>query len=219
MIIDECGNLSSTARSPRHFVLAATCIREIRQVQRIPRKARKKFTRKIDIGVELKHHAESEMVSTFILNSLASLDVNIYWVALRKSHEKDIQWYRTYEALSSILLKELIISEKAPRYHLFVDRISKKSVYIASYEAMVDRIVTAPEIGIPTPYISVRFVDSRSEPAMQVHDFIVGSIFRSLERNDDMHLEIIKDKIAFGKIVTMKDLFKHWHDEHDLQEN
>jgi hypothetical protein len=127
-------------------------------------------------------------------------------VALRKTNKKDFQWYRKYETLSSILLKELILSEKAPRYHLFVDRISKKSVYIASYEAMVDRIVTAPEIGIPTPNINVKFVDSRSEPAMQVHDFVVGSIFRSLERNENAHLDLIRDKVVFGKVFTQRDI-------------
>jgi hypothetical protein len=164
----------------------------------------------------LKHSRANEMVSSFILSSLASLDANIYWVALRKTNKKDMQWYMTYEALSYILLKELMISEKAPRYHLFVDRISKKSSHMASYMEMVDRIVTAPEIGIPTPYIRVRFVDSRSEPAMQVHDFIVGSIFRSLEWDNNTHLDIIKDKVVFGRIVTMKDLFRHWHDEQAL---
>lgn len=208
VIIDESGNLSSTVRSPHHFVLAASCIRDLRHIQRIPRKARKKFSRKIDIGVELKHHAESEMVSTFILNSLASLDVNIYWVSLRKSHKKDMQWYRTYEALSGILLKELMSFESAHEYRIVIDKISKKSAYVASYEDMVQRIISFPDFDASPTHISIKFVDSCLEPAMQVHDFVVGSIFRSLERNDNTHLNIIRDKVVFGKIVTVKDLIE-----------
>jgi hypothetical protein len=218
IFIDESGDLGPTDRSPCHFVLAALCIKDIRRLQRLPRKTRAKFSKRYNIGMELKHHAENEMISKFILNSLASLDVNIYWVALRKSHKKDKQWYRTYQALSCILLEELIATEKASRYSLVVDRFSKKSFHMASYEAMVERILTAPEIARTIPHISIKFVDSCLEPAMQVHDFVVGSIFRSLEWDDHVHLDIIREKVVFGDIVTTKDLFRHRHDEHSLQE-
>jgi hypothetical protein len=218
IIIDESGNLSSTVRSPRHFVLAALCVRNDRQVQRIPRNVRKKFSKKINIGVELKHTKENEVVSTFILSSLASLDVNIHWVALRKSYKKEMEWYRAYEALSYILLRELTVAENALRYYIFVDRISKKSSHMASYVAMVDQIFSSADVQKTTPLINIKFVDSRLEPAMQVHDFVVGSIFRSLEWDDYTHLDIIKDKVVFGKIVAMKDLFRHRHEEHGLQE-
>jgi hypothetical protein len=37
-------------------------------------------------------------------------------------------------------------------------------------------------------------------PALQVHDFVTGSVFRMVERDDRSHYVIIEEKVVNGRV-------------------
>ena len=50
-----------------------------------------------------------------------------------------------------------------------------------------------------TPALIVSQLDSSANQGLQVHDFVVGSIFRHLEQGDDTFYGIIEDKVRSGR--------------------
>lgn len=204
--MDENGDLGISRRSSSFFIIAATITNDPLVFRRIPKKARRKFSRRFELSSELKHSSAPEEVSQWVLKNVSPTDCRIYWIGIEK--EKMIRNNRYLDRLLIFqkLFLEMMKMERSNGYVVIFDRYSKKVIDLGRFHRSIQGSLGRGIVRIEAPIVKITLSDSMSEPALQVQDFVVGSIFRSLERNDDTHLDIIKDKIVFGRIVTMKDL-------------
>jgi hypothetical protein len=211
VLIDECGDLGVGVRSSKFFLMCATVTDDVRTLRRLPRNIRYRFGTRYQLRSELKHHSAPEIVSSAILKEIYLKPVRIYWIAIDK---KRSSWDSGKEIVIQLMVRlvaDITVSERSNGFLFVVDRFSMKA---RDMETLTEVISTSARAADPQiDRLMVRYVDSINDPALQVHDFVVGSIFRSLERNDDTHLDIIKDKIVFGRIVTLHEISNRlWKD-------
>lgn len=209
VFVDESGDLGISRKSSSFFIIAATITNEPLVFGRIPKKARRKFSQRFELSSELKHSSSPEEVSQWVLKNVSSTDCRIYWIGIEKEKLIRNNRYLDRMQLFQKMFLEMIKMERSNRYVIIFDRYSKKAIDLGRFHRSIQGSLGIGIVHIEAPTVKITLSDSMSEPALQVQDFIVGSIFRSLERNDNTHLDIIKDRVVFGKIVTLKDLFRN----------
>jgi hypothetical protein len=205
VLIDESGDLGQGPRASSHFVISASVLEDINSYKRIPKRIRRNHFRPATIGPELKHHKASENVSVRILSAIDRCSVNIYWLAYRKEGGGRSSPGSVYFAICELLIRNVFSKENGMNFVIVLDRFSRSAQIENKFKEMILTEAWLVDIGIS---LNIQFMDSMSYPSLQVHDFVVGSIFRSLERNDNTHLDIIKDKVVFGKAFTQRDIVK-----------
>ncbi len=68
------------------------------------------------------------------------------------------------------------------------------------FDNEVRETVLARRVGFVPPDISISHFDSLTSEGLQAADFVVGAVFRSLERGDNSYLEIINPKVIFSAV-------------------
>jgi hypothetical protein len=175
---------------------------------------RRKFRHRTSIGAELKYNKAENALAEELLHVVASTDVVILWVAIKKRRGSRIAPMLLYDKMVRYLLETTLKAIDARIIIVKIDRFSRRADDQDRTTMLIRSVHHDKQMMNGPLKLEVSYVDSMRVPEIQVHDFVVGSIFRSLERNDNTHLGIIKDKVVFGKIITMKDLSNGiWKDQ------
>lgn len=174
---------------------------ELAQIRKIPRKIRRNFSARKVTPVELKHSKSSEIVIRSILKALNENDISIGWVGVDKRNLNKNSWCWGYENIARMGFKMLNVSSLGQRYDIIIDRFSKKARHLNSFEKMVREELVGTTQHHLAPLRNISFFDSMSEPALQVNDFVTGTIFRWLERGENPNYDIIRKRIIFGILL------------------
>lgn len=200
--MDESGDLGKGPGSTCEFVLAASVVDDLRQFHSIAKKVRRRFHERHSIKGELKHHRSDEDASVFILKAIAECDVDIYWTSYRKNARCDLTSVDVYIELLIGLLRPIIDEANGTDVQILVDRFSKGSEITSRFISNVKRDIERDD---RRPYVlELSCIDSLREPALQVHDFVAGSVFRMVERDDRSHYAIIEEKVVDGRAYNRK---------------
>jgi hypothetical protein len=204
--VDESGDLGGSLHSSRYFIISFVITSELDRIRKIPRKVRRKFSPRKVTPVELKHYKSSEIVIRSILEALDDIDHSIGWVGIDKRNLKKKMSYLNYEKIARIGFGIVRRSSIGQRYDIIIDRFSKKARHLDSYGKMVREELIGTSQNHVALLRNISFFDSMSEPALQINDFVTGTIFRWLERGENPNYDIIRKRIVFGILLDGNDL-------------
>jgi hypothetical protein len=209
ILVDEGGDLGASEGLSRYFIISFMIINDLDRFRRIPRKVRTRCKQDAKT-VELKHRSSSERTISEIIQRICAGTVEIDWVAIKKEkNSKQIKWFRCYEEVAKIGFQMICNDRDIGGTVVIVDSFTKNRAQFDSFEKMVRSTwSTSPFKGNERPPI-VSFRDSMSEPALQVNDFVTGTIFRWLERGNIHNYEIIRKMVIFGILINEKDLLAY----------
>jgi hypothetical protein len=95
------------------------------------------------------------------------------------------------------LLHLVLNDTRGCKCKVILDRFSKRSEMTYVF---IDDLRYGLEIrGVATSGLDIAFYDSMSVPVLQVYDFVAGSVFRMVERDDRSHYANIEEKVVDGR--------------------
>lgn len=158
-------------------------------------------TRRFRFGREMKFRLDTKHRYDVIEYALPAIE-SIYFVAVRKnqweftSDEQHIIHQNALARLSDMIL----YSEKSPHVDVEIDYNSMILDYVAESLFEDNRYARGRDV-------KVEIVSSSNSYEMQTHDFIVGSIGRMLNRNDDSYYRELT--VPIQSIMTTSDVEKN----------
>jgi len=168
---------------------------------RIVKKAHRKLGVKGKHAVEFKFNTSSIPIRRFFLQGVADTDCWIVWSAYDKLRWKDQllgdknEFYRN--ACMTVLADVLRMTHSRV-IEIIVDRRSSKKAQRNIFDAGIQTVVSKNHSGYFEPRLRIRHLDSCGSEGLQVHDFIVGSIFQKIERNVSSFYCLIEEKVLLG---------------------
>ena len=188
MFIDESGDLGIHPPGSRFFVVASIVTSEPRALEKIVGKARSRYV----FEGELKHHNAQQSLIKFVLNQINELDCQIYWNAVDKTlleKKRNISW-QEYVIMISTIIRRANSQRSKFRTNIVMDRFSYKN------HSPVDMEKTILEnIAVENRKDQYQLTSASSEnhKGLQLADFVAGSIFRNMNRDDQL-FKIISHK-------------------------
>ncbi len=201
--IDESGDLGFRPTSSEYFVMAALIPRDTLPIHRCFKKIRQqKMKKKMKDVPEFKYNNTPPEMKRRMFQCIASCDVDIAYSLLRKrqvrSHLQD-KHQIVYNYLAASLVSKITAyyGTTGP-----VNVVIDKSLYGLQKDHFDDyltfKMLDFPENGIgDKSLISIRHVDSRTEPCIQAVDFIAGAIHHKYRSDDTTHYDLIQEKMIF----------------------
>jgi len=201
IFLDESGDLGfSFPRSSRYFVVCAMYTTDGKAISRLPRDAKRKG------GVvnipEVKFSKSRDALRRTVLDGLSRSDCDIVWGAIDK-HEARYARRReneTYCDLCSKVLSETFRRIRARRIDVMLDRRSSRKLHRDELDAYIVDALNHCHSGFFVPELQIGHYDSAKIQCLQVCDFVIGSVFQMIERNHNSYVDIISERIAFGKV-------------------
>ena len=201
--LDESGDLGFTSpRSSQYLVVAAVATTDSTYLSRIPRKARKKLHIK-GMDKEIKFSNSSEEIRRYVLNEINKLDCWVVWGAITKKNaisqlRKNSAYLYNY--LCGLVLCDMFERTHTKKINLIFDRHTIKKGNRDKLDSYINEKLKSRHSGHFVPELRISHYDSINCQCLQAHDFIVGSVFQSIERNDMMYLDLISSKVVKGEI-------------------
>jgi hypothetical protein len=112
-------------------------------------------------------------------------------------NEKD----RLYHYVCGIALAEVFRSTPSKEIHVILDKRQRKRTVKNDFNRHIESKADECHTGYFSPILKISHFDSTSCEGLQVHDFVVGAIFRNIERDDSRYYDLIKERIIAGKIL------------------
>jgi len=204
IFLDECGDLGiNKERSSKYLVIAATALPETESFIRIIKKAHRKLGVRGKLSTEFKFNTSSLPIRKLFLESIAQVDCWIVWIAFEKQKLKDQLLAAKNEVYLDACMKVIsnILRYSPSRYiDIVVDRRSNKKSEKNIFDASAKSIVDSNHAGYFAPQLRISHFESWKSEGLQVHDFIVGSIFQKIERGNPYYYELVEKKVVFGRI-------------------
>lgn len=202
IFLDECGDLGIQGeRSSRYFVVAATATPERESFVRIVKRAHRKLGVKGKHAVEFKFNSSSLSIKHFFLQGIADADCWIVWSAYDKLRWKDQLLGDKNEFYCNActgVLADILKLTPSRVIEIIVDRRSSNKTQRDIFDASIQRILSMNHAGYFEPRLRIRHLDPCGSEGLQVHDFIIGSIFQKIERNESSFYCLIEKKILLG---------------------
>lgn len=137
-----------------------------------------------------------------MLKGMAKTDCQIVWVAIEKDRiplnlreDKGL----LYQLACEVVIREAVKRTLAKRIRIIVDRYCPKKRDRDMFESHILTVISKDHAGNFLPKVLISQYDSAVSSELQAHDFVVGAIFQSLERDVDTYIKVIESRIISGQ--------------------
>lgn len=179
VLIDETGDPGSSEHASKYFVMVATITDHSNKMKMIATRLRRS-------GVELKYHDSSHEIRRTILKEMSNVDSRFVAVYVDK---EDIipgtEGRTTYQDVAKELLNEVASLVEGDVRIIFDENNNLRRGKASS---MVSEAMMLSRGNL----IKIEVIRSNICLAMQVHDFITGSVGTKLNEKNDCYFLIIK---------------------------
>ena len=190
--IDESGDLGTKQGSSKYFVMAAIKAEDSKKLEKIIKKTRRSFTKKMLTSNEIKGGNLPYDLKIKILKKLKNIDYEVYIIVFDKENRYKIGYEdnkKAYDILAS-RLAELINIDK-PTF-IFIDKSKNKQEEIDSFNELFLNNLN----NIKKQPIKVEHADSMHYKGLQMADLISWSTFQNFENDNHEFLDMIKNKVV-----------------------
>ena len=224
MFVDESGDLGFDIHSSKFFVVSFVMIINTTstRLEVLIKRALKNINiakRRRWLISEFKFSNDSDKTKRKFLKKINSYDVQIGAVAISKDSVKThlqkepnlLYNYAVIDFVMKTIVDEYLVTQDPYNRIIFIiDRsLSAKSrKNFNDYAEEKAKFLTHKRNWKMDVIVSIRHEDSEQEKLLQVADYVSGSIFHKLERNNPVYYEMIQTKITHkfqwdwhGKIV------------------
>jgi len=199
IFVDESGDLGMNRKnSSRYLVVGAVVTTKPEQFRRITKRGRKKLGMKGEAVHEFKFKKSSDWIRSFFLNEVKESSSWISWVALDKWNaptELTSSKKSLYLSTCRELLSRTCPLVQTDELNLTFDRRTEGFLNQTDFDRDVAEIVSVKHSGYFPPSLKTRHIDSRNSESLQVADFVLGSIFQKVEREDDRYYRVIESNV------------------------
>ena len=192
LYIDESGDLGTKQGSSKYFVMAAIKVENSKKLEKIIKKTRRSFTKKMLTSNEIKGGNLPYDLKIKILKKLKNIDYEVYIIVFDKENRYKIGYgdnKKAYDILAS-RLAELINIDK-PTF-IFIDKSKNKQEEIDSFNELFLNNLN----NIKKQPIKVEHADSMHYKGLQMADLISWSTFQNFENDNHEFLDMIKNKVV-----------------------
>ena len=185
--MDESGELS---KQSKYFVMVAIKINNPKIAKRLIKNTRKRYKKKLGNVPEIKGYSIDNQIVKKILNKVNEEDFQISAVFLDKKNLYKIPYYfnytQSYDYIASKLAELIYINNPTS---IFIDKSKNKQMEIEDF----NRKFTHNLNNFKKYPISIRHVNSKNYPGLQVADVISWSVFQSLENKNSEFIDLIEN--------------------------
>ena len=194
--IDETGNVA-LSRQNHILVVAALCSELPRDIDRIMRKAQKKYGSSLASGELKAKKAESKLVES-VLTMLAQASIEVFAIVLdrRILNNPPGDQEEMYRWAVARLVKKLV--RRAPSIEIVLDRRYTKE----HLRYLLEKAIREEIYGLPQQYILIRQEDSALFKELQAVDFIAWALFQKFERANEGFYEAIAPRVVDLEVVS-----------------
>ena len=190
--IDESGDLGTKHGSSKYFVMAAIKVEDSKKLEKIIKKTRRDFKKKMLTSNEVKGGNLPYELKIKILEKLKNIDYEVFIIVFDKENRYKIGYgdnKKAYDILASRLAK--LINIDKPTF-IFIDKSKNKQEEIDSFnELFLDNLNN-----IKKQPITIEHADSMHYKGLQMADLISWSTFQNFENDNPEFLDIIKNKVV-----------------------
>ena len=190
--IDESGDLGTKHGSSKYFVMAAIKVEDSKKLEKIIKKTRRDFKKKMLTSNEIKGGNLPYDLKIKILEKLKNIDYEVFIIVFDKENRYKIGYgdnKKAYDILASRLAK--LINIDKPTF-IFIDKSKNKQEEIDSFnELFLDNLNN-----IKKQPITIEHADSMHYKGLQMADLISWSTFQNFENDNPEFLDIIKNKVV-----------------------
>ena len=192
--IDESGDLGDKFLGSKYFVIGAIIVEDPKNLNRIIKDARNKYSDIIGRDLEIKGNKTNRNVIKKILGKINNIDYQVLAIFLYKQNlDKIPDFYKhsvLYDTLASKLAEKITITSPTT---VIVDKSKSKHEEILDFNERFSSSLNNPNHYL----LNINHVDSFKYKGLQIADLIAWSVFQSLEHDNSEFIDIIKNKNIF----------------------
>lgn len=192
--IDESGDLGDNYLGSRYFVMAAIIADNPKNLVRIIKNARNKYSGIIGRDLEIKGNKTNPHVIKKILGKVNNIDYQVCAIFLNKENLHNIlEFYKhnvLYDTLASKLAEKITITSPTI---VIVDRSKGKHEDIRIFNERFSSSLNNPNDYL----INITHGNSIKERGLQIADLVAWSVFQSLEHKNFEFVDLIENKNIF----------------------
>ncbi len=190
--IDESGDLGTKKVSSKYFVIAAIKVENSKKLEKIIKKTRRDFKKKMLTSNEVKGGNLPYDLKIKILKKLKNMDYEVFIIVFDKENRYKIGYgdnKKAYDILSSRLAK--LINIDKPTF-IFIDKSKNKQEEIDNFNELFLNNLN----NIKKQPIKIKHTNSIHYKGLQMADLISWSTFQNFENDNSEFLDIIKNKVV-----------------------
>ena len=190
--IDESGDLGTKKASSRYFVMAAIKVEDSKKLEKIIKKTRRDFKKKMLTSNEVKGGNLPYELKIKILEKLKNIDYEVFIIVFDKENRFKIGYgdnKKAYDILASRLAK--LINIDKPTF-IFIDKSKNKQEEIDNFNELFLNNLN----NIKKQPIKIEHADSMHYKGLQMADLISWSTFQNFENDNPKFLDMIKNKVV-----------------------
>lgn len=190
--IDESGDLGTKKVSSKYFVIAAIKVENSKKLEKIIKKTRRDFKKKMLTSNEVKGGNLPYDLKIKILKKLKNMDYEVFIIVFDKENRYKIGYEdnkKAYDILSSRLAK--LINIDKPTF-IFIDKSKNKQEEIDNFNELFLNNLN----NIKKQPIKIKHTNSIHYKGLQMADLISWSTFQNFENDNSEFLDIIKNKVV-----------------------
>ena len=190
--IDESGDLGTKQGSSKYFVMAAIKVEDSKKLEKIIKKTRRSFTKKMLTSNEIKGGNLPYDLKIKILKKLKNIDYEVFIIVFDKENRYKIGYgdnKKAYDILSSRLAK--LINIDKPTF-IFIDKSKNKQEEIDNFNELFLNNLN----NIKKQPIKIKHTNSIHYKGLQMADLISWSTFQNFENDNHEFLDMIKNKVV-----------------------
>ena len=190
--IDESGDLGTKKASSKYFVMAAIKVEDSKKLEKIIKKTRRDFKKKMLTSNEVKGGNLPYELKIKILEKLKNIDYEVFIIVFDKENRFKIGYgdnKKAYDILASRLAK--LINIDKPTF-IFIDKSKNKQEEIDNFNELFLNNLN----NIKKQPIKIEHVDSMHYKGLQMADLISWSTFQNFENDNPKFLDMIKNKVV-----------------------
>ena len=189
--IDESGDLGDKYSSSKYFVLGAIVVNNPKDLNRIIKETKRKYSDIIGRDLEVKGNKTDRNVLKKILSKLDNIDYEVLAIFLDKQNRYNVPGFYNhnvlYDTLASKLAEKIIINSPT---NVIVDKSKNKHEEILVFNERFSSGLNNPN----NFSVNINHVNSINYKGLQIADIITWSVFQSLEYNNSEFINLIRNK-------------------------
>lgn len=190
--IDESGDLGTKKASSKYFVMAAIKVEDSKKLEKIIKKTRRDFKKKMLTSNEVKGGNLPYELKIKILEKLKNIEYEVFIIVFDKENRFKIGYgdnKKAYDILASRLAK--LINIDKPTF-IFIDKSKNKQEEIDNFNELFLNNLN----NIKKQPIKIEHADSMHYKGLQMADLISWSTFQNFENDNREFLDMIKNKVV-----------------------
>ena len=190
--IDESGDLGTKQGSSKYFVMAAIKVEDSKKLEKIIKKTRRDFKKKMLTSNEVKGGNLPYELKIKILEKLKNIDYEVFIIVFDKENRFKIGYgdnKKAYDILAPRLAK--LINIDKPTF-IFIDKSKNKQEEIDNFNELFLNNLN----NIKKQPIKIEHADSMHYKGLQMADLISWTTFQNFENDNPKFLDMIKNKVV-----------------------